>query len=680
MVLSGLLLLAGFGCAADSIGNEELKADPAWEQLACQSEIVQYANSVPVAGLEDEEAARDAFKADGIRSQGAKCLVWWRLGAPTDERCSGSTFPEDVEVSPRLFDGGAEGFSQIRHVRQIGPSTLDQLAEAAGGACVDAPPPPTETSAEVIFSPQEVFSESHAARIVQLLDDPNTRTADVMMYSFSQSAIKEAVLRNAQREHNPVTFRVLYDSGHLTGSSGGRLGAELEAAGIEVRRVTTALHHKAVVINGVHVPGDDPNKTIVVSGSANWSSGAVTTYDESTVFIERSAEMGLRFQREFNLLWQFSRAFEDDGANGADYFETTEITQQMIDEVDVEELGVVFTSSNFDGSPYSLRVNEDAYDVADLWVEYINNAQHSIDIFQERLRSVPIAEALMEKARTSNVQIRVYLDNQEFVTRSESSRLLGGITGCHNSTVEGTVERHECETGAKYSYAVSELFEELPNADLRIKYYARNWHYPFEQMHHKSMIIDQRYLVTGSYNLSNASEFANFENVMYFDGDRFPTLINAYLEEFERLWTLGASNNVYETLMSEIDSGTDDIPIRTFGDSAWPHAVALTWYEVDDLRNAIDYACGYREISCLRSTQRDFGQRPAFCERGSGPDTASACDFLAEKACENAVANCPSAWTTQAACQGEASSEEFSVNYMACLRRADDCVEVDGCY
>lgn len=51
-------------------------------------------------------------------------------------------------------------------------------------------------------------------------------------------------------------------------------------------------------------------------------------------------------------------------------------------------------------------------------------------------------------------------------------------------------------------------------------------------MHHKVMIIDQRYVVTGSYNFTQRAETVNDENLLIIDS---AALASAYLDEYERV-------------------------------------------------------------------------------------------------------------------------------------------------
>ncbi len=55
-------------------------------------------------------------------------------------------------------------------------------------------------------------------------------------------------------------------------------------------------------------------------------------------------------------------------------------------------------------------------------------------------------------------------------------------------------------------------------------------------MHHKVIIVDERYVVTGSLNFSTRAETANDENVIILDN---PEIARRYVEEFERIWSQG---------------------------------------------------------------------------------------------------------------------------------------------
>lgn len=55
-------------------------------------------------------------------------------------------------------------------------------------------------------------------------------------------------------------------------------------------------------------------------------------------------------------------------------------------------------------------------------------------------------------------------------------------------------------------------------------------------LHHKVIIVDERYVITGSLNFSTRAETTNDENVIILDN---PGIARLYVEEFERVWALG---------------------------------------------------------------------------------------------------------------------------------------------
>ena len=52
-------------------------------------------------------------------------------------------------------------------------------------------------------------------------------------------------------------------------------------------------------------------------------------------------------------------------------------------------------------------------------------------------------------------------------------------------------------------------------------------------MHHKVIVIDERTVITGSYNFTSSAERDNDENLVIVDN---PILARAYLDEFERVY------------------------------------------------------------------------------------------------------------------------------------------------
>jgi phosphatidylserine/phosphatidylglycerophosphate/cardiolipin synthase-like enzyme len=221
---------------------------------------------------------------------------------------------------------------------------------------------------------------------------------------------------------------------------------------------------------------------------------------------------------------------------------------------------------------------------------------------------VPIANAILAKAEANpEIEIRIYQDNQEYVTAYSMRGMLADLEECYaGATTE--IQRINCETGLLYSAHVAEKFADNPNHQYRIKYYAYNWHYSFQQMHHKSMIIDGRWIMTGSYNFSFNAEFQTFENIMIFDGEAHPELLRTFVDNFEYIWNRGADD--YESMMSRVTGTASTVPIRMV-DAMGLEPISMTWQQVDDYRNAVRAACGSSEVYQLGRTN----ERAMTCTR-----------------------------------------------------------------
>ncbi len=98
------------------------------------------------------------------------------------------------------------------------------------------------------------------------------------------------------------------------------------------------------------------------------------------------------------------------------------------------------------------------------------------------------------------------------------------------------------------------------------------------------LIIDGRILATGSYNLSDNAEHNTMENMVILDGGAYPDLVNAYVANFEAIWTTGESEQVYDHLVEQIENADDGFPIVF-------EPMALDWQQVTDLKALIRDRC-----------------------------------------------------------------------------------------
>ena len=120
----------------------------------------------------------------------------------------------------------------------------------------------------------------------------------------------------------------------------------------------------------------------------------------------------------------------------------------------------------------------------------------------------------------------------------------------------------------------------------RFKHYSYRWHYTYAvQMHHKYVIIDERIVLSGSYNLSDNAEHNTMENVVIYDAVAFPGLVAEFVDNFETMWVTGIDDALYDALLDNVQNGTAaNVPI------VYP-SMALTWEQVTTLKRAIRDAC-----------------------------------------------------------------------------------------
>ncbi|RME24383.1 MAG: hypothetical protein D6806_09675 [Deltaproteobacteria bacterium] len=339
----------------------------------------------------------------------------------------------------------------------------------------------------------------------------------------------------------------------------------------------------------------------LATGSGNWSYSAGTRYDENTVFLSGSGELLLRFQREFDLMWDNSRdfywrQFEPAGSK--------QIVEYMIP--DGPAIDAAFTSDNSEvrntsyGPTFTSVSGRNT--VADRLVELIGQARKSIHLASGHLRSRPVAMALLEAWRNDPaLDIRVYLDQQEFITEWYQGEQEKKLAECLEAAGYSTSRRQDCyDRGYYYSYEL--VREGIP---VRFKSYCYRWDYHYaKQMHHKYMVIDGRVVASGSYNLSDNAEHNTLENMVIYDRALLPELVDAFEQNFEQIWVTGRDEGILESLIDTIENTTDPIPIVF-------DPVSLDWHELDDLKRRIREACPAINSDEYRQNPQDH----LVCER-----------------------------------------------------------------
>jgi phosphatidylserine/phosphatidylglycerophosphate/cardiolipin synthase-like enzyme len=511
-----------------------------------------------VAYLNDASVTAGTLREGGIHSRAAGSLIAYRNGPDGAAGTSDDNLFESIE--------------EVDAVAWVGPTAMAQLVAIVKDLCGQAP------SIDVIFSPQP-YESSHLVRVARLIDEAE-RSLDIAMYSMSDSGILSALERAVGRG---VSVRMLFEPAREDQRSpAGTYSAGLEEKGVDVRYINKIMHHKFVIVDGPRESIGQAAGATLVTGSGNWSNGAGTKYDENTVFIEGSPELILLFQQEFNLLWENSREFT--AGRTFEFATSMPVTPGMI--VDEPYLDVVFTSANFStsttsyGPTFSSVTGRDT--VSDRLVELINAATQSIHIASGHLRSRPVAEALLSKAAASpGVDIRIYLDGQEYISRSYHDQQVGDLEACLEAAGTRESAIQDCyDNGFYFSYQV-----QAAGIPLRFKTYCYRWDARYAlQMHHKYFVFDGKILASGSYNLSDNAEHETMENMVIYDGAVFPDLVAAFEQNFAALWETGGQEGLYEQLLYTVQETADPIPI-VFA------PMALDWSQVTELKGAIRQAC-----------------------------------------------------------------------------------------
>lgn len=558
------LLSPACGTPSDDLGDSPDGESEAFGAVGGKADSV-IAQCDPQALLDwvnQDATNEEALKNSGVHTRAARNIVDYKAGK------DGALGTND--------DRAIEDMDQLDAIPYVGPVALEQLAagaEANNSCSLGA-------DFDVIFSPQP-SNATHLVRVAKLIDEAQY-SLDIAMYSYSDNGIRDAIARAILRG---VDVRMIFEKANEDKSSPeGTASARLEELGVDVRYVNKIMHHKFVIVDGPRDYASRAHTASIASGSANWSSSAGTRYDENTVFVTGSAELALRFQREFNLLWHHSRDFAV-GEQTDPVMSTLEITDEIIPED--PDVGAVFTSSNFKttvssryGNTFSRVRGLDT--VSNYIVAQIGSATDSIKIASGHLRSRPVAEALIAKRESSpEVDIQVYLDGQEYISQYWAAKQQRDLDDCLVEAGDSQPKREDCiDKGFYFGLALHEA-----GIDVRYKYYSYRWHYrTAPQMHHKYIIIDSDTVIQGSYNLSDNAEHNTMENMATFSGANAKGLVAAYEANFDAMWVTGEQEGLYNDLISEIESAEDEIPIIF-------DAMALDWDQVTRLKDLIYDRC-----------------------------------------------------------------------------------------
>jgi len=563
-----LAVFTMFGCGGETSPdgkNEEAAPDGKADSIYGECQVRQI-----LAWVNDPEVSMDIMKQAGVHSRASRNITEYRDGL---DEMAGTQDDDYFDTAEELDD-----------VYYVGPRAFEQMAAAVAHRCEYV------SNAEVIFSPQS-YNDSHLSRVTELIDAAQT-SIDIAMYSFSDYTILDA-LENAV--NRGVSIRFIFESANKDRKDPeGTMSSKIEDIGIDVRYVNKIMHHKYAIIDGPIANIDDAFTGILATGSGNWSHSAGTRYDENTIIVQGNDELMLRYQKEFNYLWANSRDFIWDA--DLTWFGSKEITDYMIP--DNPTVDAVFTSANFKtsvtsyGPTFSIVRGES--EVSDKLVELIQAATRSIHVASGHLRSRPVAEALLAKfAADPSIDIKVYLDGQEYISEWYHNEQVGDLEDCLAAAGDSLSKQQDClDKGFYFSYVLHNA-----GVQLQFKYYCYRWDYHYaEQMHHKYFVIDGEILATGSYNLSDNAEHNTMENVAIYHRAAFADLVDAYEDNFATLWVTGSAEGYYDDLVDLIENTSDPFPIVF-------DSMALNWDDVTALKQLI-------RDNCPDINSQDFRDNP----------------------------------------------------------------------
>ncbi|MGH1348146.1 MAG: phospholipase D-like domain-containing protein [Nannocystales bacterium] len=555
------------------------KADGAIDPDSDEAQAVLLLVNDPAVDLDelDHDARLDA--------RAARNIIAHRDGA---DGIVGTDDDDSIDSIPELDDIG-----------YVGPRAFGRLIDyAVAQGYLDLVTDDSEPMTDVIFSPQPSPS-THNQRVADLIDQAQ-ETIDIAMYSYSNGTVR-AALEDASQRGVEIRFlyETAYDDRRLEGDAllNSRSG-QLEQAGIDVRWVNKIMHHKFMIIDGPRADLELAQTATIASGSANWSNSAGTRYDENTLFLQGHEELALRMQQEFNHLWAHSRALD---INPDLAWTLSEASISEADIADGPDSHAYFTSENFDVSVGgdTFRKNR-GNEVSDALIAAIADATDSIHVASGHLRHRGISEAILAKrAADPDLEIRVYLDAQEYISSYSHSLQLEDLQECLDEANTDIQTRNCMDKGFRFGYQLGEA-----GVDVRYKWYSYRWHYTYAaQMHQKYILIDGDELWTGSYNLSDNAEHNTFENMLVFRGDAYTDLVASYEGNFETMWETGRAQDLLSDVRDEIAS--DDIIPLVFDSMALDHE------EVRQLKSLI-------LANCPAANSDDFRRNPEdhlICER-----------------------------------------------------------------
>ncbi|MBI5238914.1 MAG: DUF1669 domain-containing protein [Elusimicrobia bacterium] len=417
-----------------------------------------------------------------------------------------------------------------------------------------APPePPLPTARPVSF--HGVVLPSHALLPYEPIEplyvkaiDAARKTIRMALYEFTSQPILEALRRAKARG---VSIEIVLDRNHLYTTGVSHTGEprkpkpEVVALAKEFTLKTLKGKSSGVMHNKFLVLDEE----LVSFGSYNLTEVAEKHHFENLMFSDDAKRVG-SYGRYFSYMWGL--------ADDVDFDKLEEIlnrTLETMSEADKtgadESLEVETEAAQTSGRGRQIppppqdpetpvQLNDEAFPrqlfspqghIEEALVRAIKAAKSSIEIAMFSFYSQKIADALLEMKRSHpEIKIRILMDYSQskladlddwFASRGFEVRLLAGPAGDEGDPM-------------------------------------------FEKMHNKMMIIDGKFLETGSFNYSPNAENNSFENANFTDD---PADLAGYVAYFERLWLQGWKANprkrkaAPKTAVAHAGHGSEALPV-----------------------------------------------------------------------------------------------------------------------
>ncbi|MEA3306766.1 MAG: phospholipase D-like domain-containing protein [Elusimicrobiota bacterium] len=310
-----------------------------------------------------------------------------------------------------------------------------------------------------------------SAYLEAMIDDAS-ETVEVALYGMTLTNVAQALVRAKNRG---VNVRIMMNQKHAFVRRSEEIQYMIDN-GINIRTIR-GLGSYGIMHNKIGIV----DNRILSAGSFNWVVSANRANTENMIFTADSKTIR-GYSRTFEWMWTNSRSLEegqDYGSYPSDHFGSAPADTRP----SLEFNGVSFPSYSFSprGSTEKHIINA------------INASKKHITAAIFSFYSYPIAQALADAAKRG-VDVKMIID-----------RVQGS---------QSTVVKYVMDNGVKLRWTRGH------NKGV---------------MHHKFSIMDEKILMTGSFNWSNNAQKNNFENMFYTTSGHY---IKGFTQEF---------NEVYET-------------------------------------------------------------------------------------------------------------------------------------